>query len=79
MRLGNLGEQIMIRSKKAFSRLKFVKSERVPWTTYYIQRQSRDAAARVDFQKETASKSSEGLFMIDILRNRMERTDARLR
>ena len=79
MRLGNLGEQIMIRSKKAFSRLRFVKSERAPWTTYYIQRQNRDAAARADFQKETASKSSEGLFMIDILRNRMERTDARLR
>lgn len=79
MRLGNLGEQVMIKSKKAFDRLKFVGAEIAPWTTYYVRRQRRDENARADFHKETSVGSSDGLYMIDILRNKMERNDARLR
>ena len=79
MRLGNLGEQVMVKSKKAFDRLKFVGVEIAPWTTYYVRRQQRDEKARADFRKETSVGSSDGLYMIDILRGKMERDDARLR
>lgn len=79
MRLGNLGEQVMIKSEKAFNRLKFVGAEIAPWTTYYVRRQKRDEDARSDFRKETTIGSSEGIYMIDILRGKMERDDARLR
>ena len=79
MRLGNLGEQIMIKSEKAFSALKFKKSEIASWLEYHLKRASRDEAARREFAKEAGNRASEGLFMMDILRAKMERGDARLR
>lgn len=79
MRLGNLGEQVMIKSERAFARLNFVGAEISPWLTYYVRRQKRDADARSDFRKETAIGTSDGIYMIDILRGKMERNDARLR
>lgn len=79
MRLGNLGEQVVIKSATAFNRLAFIGAEIAPWTTYYVRRQKRDEDARSDFRKETAAGSSEGIYMIDILRGKMERDDARLR
>lgn len=79
MRLGNLGEQVVIKSATAFNRLAFIGAEIAPWTTYYVRRQKRDEDARSDFRKETAVGSSEGIYMIDILRGKMERDDARLR
>ena len=79
MRFGNLGEQVMLKSEKAFSALKFTGFEVVPWATYHVKRRNRDEAARADFRKETDSLSADGVFMVDILRNKMERGDARLR
>lgn len=79
MRLGNLGEQVMVKSEEAFARLTFLHAEAAPWTSYYVRRQERDDAARADFRREMAAPATEGLYMIDILRGRMERDDARLR
>ena len=79
MRFGNLGEQVMLKSEKAFSALRFTGFEVAPWTTYHVKRRNRDVAARSDFRKETEIPSTDGVFMVDILRNKMERGDARLR
>ena len=79
MRLGNLGEQVMLKSRKAFAALKFKGHEIASGSLYYAKRISRDEAAREAFQKERERRPSDGLFMMDILRGKMENGDARLR
>ena len=79
MRLGNLGEQIMIKSERAFAALKFRGSEVTHWQEYHTKRMQRDESARADFVRETQAPASNGIFMMDILREKMERDDARLR
>lgn len=78
MRFGNLGEQVMLKSEKAFSALKFTGYEIAHWTTYHAMRITRDEAAREDFKKESEHPDADGVFMMDIIRNKMERDDARL-
>ena len=79
MRFGDLGKQVMLKSKKAFARLKFEGCAIAPWSVYHAQRVNRDESARNEFRKETATRPSDGIYMIDILRNGMERGDERLR
>ena len=45
MRLGKLGEQIVIKSKFAFSKLKFEGFDVAEKDTYYVLRKSRDDEA----------------------------------
>jgi len=78
MRFGNLGEQVMLKSKRAFEAIVFKGYEIAPWETYYLHRLSRDESARRQFQQERG-KASDGLFMMDILRQKMEAGDACLR
>jgi hypothetical protein len=80
MYLGNLGEQFMLRSERAFKQLEFAKSEMVDGETYYIKRISRDLEAREQYLKNERSVASiaDDLFMIDILRQEMKQNDTRL-
>ena len=79
MRLGKLGEQIVIKSKKAFGRLHYKGNILAEAKAYYPKRLARDTAARAAFQSESANPDLDGIFMRDILREHMERDDARLR
>ena len=49
MYLGKLGEQIVLKSKKAFSRIKYVSSVAADRSVYYPQKMNRDSAARKAF------------------------------
>ncbi len=49
LKLGNLGEQIVIKRQKAFERLKFVGYEIVPANIYYPLRKERNEKARLKF------------------------------
>ena len=51
MHLGKLGEQYMIKSEKAFGRLKYVGSEPVDSSVYWPLRKKRDSEARANFSK----------------------------
>lgn len=42
MYLGNLGEQIVLVSQKAFNSLKFIKAEKTDITKYYVQKIKRE-------------------------------------
>ena len=76
MYLGQLGEQIAIRSKRAFEALEFVDAKLVDRTEYYSKRMMRDEKAREDF---FANRNSEnGTFMIDIMRGEWRNDDERL-
>ena len=67
MKLGKLGEQIVIKSKYAFTKLKYEGFEVAEQGKYYIHRKSRnDEANRQYF--EMLDKESDGLYIQDIIR-----------
>ena len=80
MHLGSLGEQFVIKSKKAFNTLRFIHAEPVDGSIYYIKRYDRDKQARDQyFNRERMSpRLRDDIFMLDILREEMKRGDARL-
>ena len=79
MLLGKLGEQVVLKSEKAFERLVFKESVAVDSNLYYPKRMARDRQAREDFQKEKASVSTvDAVYMIDILRQKWTNDDPRL-
>ena len=79
MFLGKLGEQVVLKSEKAFSCLTFKESISIDSSQYYPKRQARDRQAREDFQKEELSSSpADAIYMIDILRQKWTNDDPRL-
>ena len=79
MFLGKLGEQVVLKSEEAFSRLVFKESIPVDSSLYYPKRQARDRQAREDFQNEKALVSpADAVYMIDILRQKWTNEDPRL-
>ena len=79
MHLGNLGEQIVLKSEKAFASILFKESIPVDSSLYYPKRQARDRKAREDFQKEkTTTSPVDAIYMIDILRHKWTTDDPRL-
>ena len=80
MKLGNLGEQIALKSKKAFSRIKYINSEKVLSEIYYPLRMERDRNARTDyFTKEKFKRQKGDLFILEILDKEIKPNDERLR
>lgn len=79
MYLGKLGEQIVLKSKKAFQKLCYVDSVPVDKTIYYPKKIGRDAKAREEFREERERNSLEDeVYMIDIIRERWGDDDARI-
>ena len=70
MNLGNLGLQVVLKSKKAFSQLQFKNAEKVGREEYYVKYRKRDAAARKNYLEGLRKVCpSEGVYLIDIVRN----------
>ena len=79
MYLGKLGEQVVLKSEKAFSGIVFKESIPVDSSLYYPKRQARDRQAREDYQEEKSATSSvNAVYMIDILREKWTNDDSRL-
>ena len=70
MRLGKLGEQVVLKSKKAFDALTFVEAINAPCEEYFAKYKSRDEQAR-DRYRQIASKpmAENEIYVIDIIRN----------
>lgn len=68
MHLGKLGEQVVIKSERAFDCIKFVDCFEADNSEYYIKRKKRDDDARVAFLTEMENEDKEGIYMRDILR-----------
>lgn len=68
LRLGDLGDQVMLRSKRAFKQISFQGAEAVQGEVYYPRRLARDERARRMYQEEAAAQGIEGLYLRDILR-----------
>lgn len=77
MKLGKLGEQIIIKSKDAFSRIKFEGFELAEKETYYSIRKSRDDDAN-QMYLNILDEESDGLYMQDIMRGGITNDDSRI-
>ena len=81
MKLGKLGEQICIKSKTAFSRLRHVDATLANGQEYYIKRTARDTKAREDYLKllDLSARDKDSVYILDILRQEWKNDDERLR
>ena len=70
MRLGRLGEQVVLKSRKAFEALTFVEAVKAPREEYYAKYKQRDEEARGKY-RQIASKPmvEDETYVIDIIRN----------
>lgn len=79
MRLRKLGEQIVLKSPKAFESIRFQDYENVDAETYYIKKAEREREARREYRKrKKESADIHELFMLDIMREGMKNGDTRL-
>ena len=69
MTLGKLGLQTMIKSEKAFERLKFTQAQAVLKETYYSRFKQRDTAARSTYQELRKLPKSQGIIITEIIKN----------
>ena len=80
LHLGNLGEQVFLQSEKAFDALVFLTAEDVDKSVYLPKRKARERRAREDFSRiKEGAKVFDGIFAIDLYRNKIKNDDARLR
>lgn len=68
MYLGELGTQYFIKSKKAFSKLKFIEAIQVDNTSYYPKKMSRDKSARDSFYNISNTIDRDGVYLVDLMR-----------
>lgn len=80
MRLGKLGEQIVLKSREAFARLRFAGAEPAEAEFYYEKRLARDREARRAYRRRRQSvEGINELYMLDIMREGIKNGDPRLR
>ncbi|MBE6016299.1 MAG: DUF3990 domain-containing protein [Lachnospiraceae bacterium] len=80
MRLGELGVQFVLKSEKAFSRIKFVDFEIAGHEEWYSKRMQRDKSARREyFDKERSRVLPGDIFITQILSEEIKPDDPRLR
>lgn len=79
MRLGKLGEQIVLKSPKAFEAIRFIDYTVADNAVYYAKRKARDDKARAAYMKELEMDDINGIFMRDIIREEIKADDPRLR
>ena len=77
MHLGRPGEQIVVKSQFAFSRIRFEGYDVAPKKLYYTLRRSRNDEAQRAYLK-ILEEFSDGLFISDILRGGIKNDDPRI-
>ena len=77
MKLGKLGEQIVIKSQFAFSRLQFEGFDVAEKEEFYVLRKSRDDEAN-RLYLEMLEEESDGLYIQDIIRGGIKNDDPRI-
>ena len=70
MRLGKLGEQVVLKSEKAFDALTFVEAFKAPRQEYFSRYRSRDEEARARYRQIASKPVAENeIYILDIIRN----------
>lgn len=77
MRLGKLGEQIVLKSKFAFSKIKYEGFETAEKDIYYVLRKARDDEAN-QMYLDILEEETDGLYIQDIIRGGITNDDSRI-
>ena len=77
MRLGKLGEQIVIKSKFAFSKIQYEGFDVAEKDKYYVLRKARDDEANQTYL-EMLEEEDDGLYIQDIMRGGIKNDDPRI-
>ena len=77
MKLGKLGEQIVLKSKFAFSRIKFESFDVAEKDIFYVLRKARDDEANQTYF-EMLEEEDDGLYIQDIMRGGIKNDDPRI-
>lgn len=78
MKLGKLGEQIVLVSKKAFDAIKFIEAIPAESDIYFPMKTQRDRLARKEYRGQKKQAATDELYIIDIMREGMKQNDPRL-
>ena len=80
MRLGKLGEEVVLKSKKSFSQIRFIDAEAAAAEIYFEKKSIRDRDARRAYRlsRKEEEKINE-LYMLGIMREEVRNGDQRLR
>ena len=80
MHLGKLGQQFVLKSKKAFDRITYTGYETADSSKWYPLRMNRDSAVCKEYFNVERNRLQPGdIFVTQILREEMKSDDARLR
>lgn len=80
MHLGKLGEQVVLKSQKAFEQIRFIDSVSADSEEYFAKKMLRDKQARQEYRQSKREQADiNGLYMLDIMREGMKNGDSRLR
>ncbi|MBQ6887987.1 MAG: DUF3990 domain-containing protein [Lachnospiraceae bacterium] len=80
MRLGKLGEQVVLKSEKAFESLRYLDSFVADKDEYFAKKTIRDKEARKEYRMSKVQEADvNDIFMLDIMREGMTSEDKRLR
>lgn len=77
MRLGKLGEQIVLKSRFAFSKIKYEGFEVAEKDAYYVLRKARDDEANQTYL-DILEEETDGLYIQDIMRGGITNDDPRI-
>ena len=80
MHLGKLGQQFVLKSRKAFDRIKFVGYEVAESNQWYARKMNRDKAARREYFSVERNRRQRGdIYITGIMDEEMKSDDPRLR
>lgn len=68
MKLGELGEQVVLISERAFKQIKFQKYEEVDGKIYLRKREMRDEKSRNQYMELLEKEEKDGIFIRDIMK-----------
>ena len=79
IRLGNLGLQVVVKSRKGFDSLSFVAADHSDRSTFLASKEKRDFEAREEFRRLRAQPfDASALYMLNILQERIGPDDPRI-
>ena len=78
MRLGKLGEQVVLKSSLAFEQIRYLDHEEAEAAVYYHLKTARDLEARRSYAQVKRSFEADDIYILDIIRGRVSNDDLRL-
>ena len=77
MELGQLGKQVVLKSKKAFEDIVYIDAELADKTEYYTKRLTRDNNARKEYKEGNIRTTDikDDIFILDIIRRGLKHGD----